>query len=501
MRNVIIALLLLLNGHPAWGFLNQDMMLGVGSGVASGLQAPGPSAALFASPPYSCATNRYIATAANGGSDSADGTAPTVGGGHGPWLTWAHADAAVPSAGWCVTFGVGEYDLAGDVTLSHGGNTSSPTGYVVYRCAVLVTTPGTGCHIKEVTNGTNRMITINAGVHYLMFDALEFDGNCAPASNTGVNTCVSGSFGTAMSTDHFTVPCTLGTTCPHHQWVINCIIHDYGLSGLQFGDSEWHWMLHNSIYRNAYSDQSGSYGSGISIYEPFVVSPYTPTAMDTQWSPYTIVMAYNVVHDNFNCTACGGGETDGNGIIFDDWRHTQNTPNTVFAHKGLAFGNAVYHNGGRGVHVFLTAHADVVNNTGYNNNWSALNLPGWRADINIEGSDNVLVRNNIGFTVKTQTANSPFVGHQDSPPDTNDNNTWAHNIGWGAVADMADGNTFPTPSNLNNTSNPNLVAVGTNNFALQGTSPAIGFGDSATYGPYTATVDAGACVSGLTQCP
>jgi len=50
---------------------------------------------------------------------------------------------------------------------------------------------------------------------------------------------------------------------------------------------------------------------------------------------------------------------------------------------------------------------------------------------------------------------------------------------------------------------PKMVdpGVATPNFALQVGSPAIGFGQAFTLWQQSGSVDAGACVSGLTSCP
>ena len=85
----------------------------------------------------------------------------------------------------------------------------------------------------------------------------------------------------------------------------NNTIHDCGLSGIQTGkNGEWYWILHNHLYNN--SSTSGYMGSGISVYEPTNVSPYTPTAMDNAWSPYHIAVNYNISHDNFNAQGAFG---------------------------------------------------------------------------------------------------------------------------------------------------------------------------------------------------
>src|ERR1700730_14798354 len=136
----------------------------------------------------------------------------------------------------------------------------------------------------------------------------------------------------------------------HHLWVLNSTIHNCQLSGMQFNHSEYYWLLHNRLYNNS-SGTSGIYGSGISVYEPKVISGYEPTPQDDAWTPYHIIIDFNVTHDNFN-QQTGSGNSDANGIILDDWQWSQNS-GTPYAALGLVLGNVAYHNGGKGIHVFF----------------------------------------------------------------------------------------------------------------------------------------------------
>jgi len=429
-------------------------------------ETPGPSGALYANPPYACTANRYVATT---GSDSNNGTSPST-----PWATLGHATSQALASGTCVNIATGTYSISG-VTLSHGGTTSSPTGYVVYRCQAL-----SGCVFRENTSNVNSFFDIQPTGNYLIFDALELDGN----NNNVYGACITSS--------------RPGGGPAHHLWIINSVIHGCGLSGVQFNNSEWYWILHNKVYNNSSSDTSGSFGSGISVYEPEILSGYTPSTMDNQWSPYTVVMAYNVAHDNFNCQTCGSGNTDGNGIIFDDWLHTQNTPNTPFAHQGLAFGNITYHNGGWGINVFSSVNAVVVNNTSYNNFWDSVNSATYRGEFEQNDSGSITFRNNIGWAnTATNSQNVPFLGRNATGL-----NNWSNNIAFGADVNFGEGDAFPTPVNKTNT-DPLLMNAPNNNFSLQGGSPSIGFGDGGNYGPYTTpiTIDAGACYHTLSACP
>jgi len=437
-----------------------NLAINVTSPSASATETPGPSAALSASPPYSCTTNRYVAT---NGSDSNNGTSPST-----PWLTIQHANASVPTAGTCINVVSGTY-TSGSITIDHGGNSASPTGYVVYRCQTLG-----GC--KTITNAGNVPFW-KLPTSYVMVDGFEVDCN----NNTGY-------IGITTGPD-------AGATA-HHLWILNSTVHHCQLSGIQFNNSEYYWILHSTFYNNS-SGTSGIYGSGISIYEPKVISGYTPTSQDNAWTPYKIIINYNVSHDNYN-QQVGSENSDGNGVILDDWRWTQNT-GTPYTGQGLVLGNIVYHNGGDGIEAFLNTGATIANNTAYNNNWDTHNPGTWRADIAVQASYNVTVVNNIAWAVTGSgilSENQPFMG-QDAVSDTN---IWSNNIAYGNTNDnFSAPDTYPIPSNKNNT-NPLLVNAPGNNFALQGTSPAIGFGMAGSYFP-PPPVDAGACSSALSVCP
>ena len=476
MLKILAGLLILISAGPTAAF----MLRGAG-GVAPAsvsVEAPGPSAALYAAPPYSCSTNYYVSPTGGGNG--------TIGA---PWSITTAAAQAV-AAGSCFNLVAGLYNLAGTLGISHGGSSSSPTGYVVWRCSTFTATIGAGCRIR-VTSSVNNMIQIANNTHYLMFDALELDGN------TNAST-----FGSVIDADRPSNGCSQSpTTCPHHLWIMNSIIHEGGQSGVQWNNSEWFWVLHNNVYNNSGTTGSGRCcGSGVSIYNPEALSGYTPTAMDNQWAPFHIVVAFNMLHDNstFNIS----GPSDGNGLIFDDWRHFQNTPNTNYVGNGLAFGNLAYNNGGQGIHLFDTTTATVANNTAYNNMSNTFDGGTFRGGIDCYNTCNtVTFTNNISWAITGPgilANNSPFLDRTGTTPA----DTFNRNISFGAGNSIQSPVTYPTPANKAAT-DPLLVNAPAGNFALQPSSPAIAFGTGATYGPYgqPVTSDTGACHHTLATCP
>jgi parallel beta-helix repeat protein len=438
-------------------FSQAETITGAGASPSAPEQ-PGPSAALYASPPYACTTNRYVAT---NGSDSNNGTSPST-----PWLTIQHANDSVPIAGTCINVAPGTY-TSGAITINHGGNLASADGYVVYRCQTL-----DGCH--TITNATGRSLW-RLPASYVMIDGFEVDCN----NNTGYIGITTGPDAGAAA---------------HHLWVLNSTIHNCQLSGMQFNNSEYYWLLHNRLYNNS-SGTSGIYGSGISVYEPKVISGYAPTPQDDAWTPYHIIIDFNVTHDNFN-QQTGSGNSDGNGIILDDWQWSQNS-GTPYAALGLVLGNVAYHNGGKGIHVFFNTGALIANNTAYNNNWDTLNTGTWRSEISVQASARVTVINNIAWAVTGSgilANNAPFMGR-----DSSATNSWSNNIAYGSGNNFGGSDSYPTPANKSNT-NPLLVNAPGNNFALQAASPAIGSGTTDFYLP-PSSIDVGACSSALTACP
>ena len=447
------------------------------TGTPPTVEVPGPSAALHASHPYyTCVTNRYVATAANGGSDSNDGTAPTVGGGHGPWLTLSHANSAIPkpAPGYCINIGDGTYNISQSIYLDHGGNQASMTGFTVYRASSLL-------GAKLVATGSAYSI-LNAQAPYLIFDGLEIDGKHLPSGDAaGINSCAN----------------PFSYSGIHHIIVLNSYIHHMGGNGVAHCWAEYYWVIHNRLDQNAYN----SWNSGVSIYEPIVIPGYTPTTYDQRWTPYPNVIAYNRCYGNFTSPA-GSPHTDGNGIIYDDTRHEQNAPKVAYAPKALIMGNVAWGNGGFGIQIGPTSsNADVFNNTCYNNGLDTVNTGTWRGEFSSSFGSGNTFKNNIGIAVKGSgilSNNTPFLGG--NPVDAT--NSWSNNIAFGNAPNMVSPDSFPTPANKVST-DPQLQNVSGGNFALKSGSPAIGFGAVVPYWQQqtAGSVDVGACPHSLTSCP
>jgi serralysin len=338
-----------------------------------------------------------------------------------------------------------------------------------------------------------------------MFDALEIFTNVLPSNN-----CI-GDEGGGNGTDN---------TGSHHIWVLNSDWHGCGQSGLQWNNTDWLFAIHNVFHDNSSNASFGVFGSGISFYDPVGKTGYSPTTEDNKWCSatnslcYHMVIAYNVGYHNFNIQS-GTGNSDGEGIILDDFQHGQNacpgTGTCPYTGNVLVMGNIMYNNGGSGIenNSKFSGTTTLVNNTMYSNNWDTHNTGTFRGGIYSQDDLNTVSINNVSYAVLGAgilASNSPYLGQcNNAPPCAG--LVWQTNLSFPGGDNNFD-NTFnvysTTGTNKNlDGSDPKFVNASTStpNFALQGTSPAIGFGQAFDLFRASGPVDAGACPSSLTICP
>jgi hypothetical protein len=456
---------------------------------------PGPSAWLYNHPYYTCSTNRFTSPNGSGlqnGLTSAD--------------SWSFATALTQalSAGTCMNMATGIYARTSGLDFTHGGNAATPTGYVVWRCSTMpfsfsggaLQGEGSGCVIRA----TSALFTLTGvGVPYIMFDGIEIDGQNFLASGHCSNI-------------------QAGAPTAHHIWMFNSDVHGCGYSGIQWNNTDWIFLIHNVWHDNS----NAADGSGLSIWEPIGLTGYTPTAADNAWCSsttslcYHIITAYNAAYHNHNSTV--SGDTDGNGIIYDDWGWTQSTcPGTgtcPYTAPGLMMGNLMWFNGGGGLkavqHPNTAQQITVVNNTAYNNYWDPGNSATWRGSIDWEFSFQTRFINNISYTVRGAAPtnnNSAFsIQGTSSPSNVTLENNFAYPAG---TNNLGTGVTYSTSGATGNRDgvDPLFVSVSPSssvgNFALQAGSPARNFGQVFDLWQQTTpgAIDAGACVRTLTSCP
>jgi len=502
------------------------LMQGVAVTGAMAAEVPGPSSLLFDKPYYTCLTNYYVAT---NGNDANSGTSAAT-----PWLTLQHANNVLPTggaaAGTCINVAPGTY--AHGVAITNGGNLAASTGYVVYRCATL-----DGCTVTDVAAGGNNGSFVFATKQPMTGNYVIIDGfKLTAASETGYGQGIELWAGSNTFTPSV-----------HHVWILNSIISGYGQAGIQMNEGEYFFALHNIVFGNANAGCSAQ-GSGIAFDNLIARAGYVRTPDDSKTkvygnigTAYHNVMEYNVVYNNAT-TSCGTKanpyDTDGNNIITDTLRWEGISGAVPYPFGTLIAFNVVYNSGGGGIHIFYSDNVTAANNSCYNGYLDPYDTAAVRACVDTNGSYNNTIINNLAVAVPAAPSgscafgaapyaqfNNAFVG---APPSGYQADNFSHNITqlqggnnscWGAFGKdsptgedvMFNADTYSCTSNKCAT-NPGWVNVGTistgtettqpakANFALQPTSPAIGYGLTESYLPWT-SIDAGACYHTIKNCP
>jgi serralysin len=318
----------------------------------------------FGVKPYICVRNFYV-NGATGKDVSTSGSQSY------PWKTIQYAnDHAGLKAGDCVNVAAGTYAQPGTqgmgLTLSTSGNANIPTGYVTYI--------GEPNHATRITGSASTFSLVRITGSYIIIDGFDLDGTGTPDYVVSNNPPSSGGAG-------------------HHLMVLNSLIHGSGGGGVGFEHTDYFTVIGNTVYNT--SRTSPYQESGISIYEPAAIQNFTPILV---WdiAAFHIVVANNIVYNNAETMA--GAHSDGNGIIIDDWLHTQQSPNTPYPYGGLVQSNLSYNNGGKGIQVFLSLNVTVANNTVFNNNLDLQNNGTWRGELDNAASNNVTWINNIAWS-------------------------------------------------------------------------------------------------------
>jgi parallel beta-helix repeat protein len=215
---------------------------------------------------------------------------------------------------------------------------------------------------------------------------------------------------------------------PHHITVINNTSHNNAGSGISLAYGDYYLVENNTCYRNCATNSFQ--GSGISIYEPRAVSGSDTWRIfvlrNTSYSNTALNLPNNVPH------------SDGNGIIMDDFRNTQQ-PNGagVYGFRSLVENNVCYLNGGKGVHIFISDNVTVRNNTCYFNNRDLKNPATWRGELSNVSSNNTIFVNNVGYAdVKVNAYNCGLL-HASASGQTSNNVLWMRNVSFNGTVGSA----------------------------------------------------------------
>lgn len=244
----------------------------------------------------------------------------------------------------------------------------------------------------------------------------------------------------------------------HHIRLLNNQIHGAGGGGIATVHTDYMYIEGNTVYDNT---KRSNYGhSGISLYQSYNFDKN---------SGYHNILRKNKIYDNenlrpFKYYGDGTEITDGNGIIIDDSRNTQQNSGTnphyrqAYSSSTLIENNVIFNNGGRGIHVFESDNVVAVNNTLYQNNRTST-ISGELTAIN---AGNVKFYNNAVYARSGKKANA--INNESKGI------TFSYNIYFNYADKPILGSNDRTadPKYVNPSFDPAIA-----NFRLQSTSPAI----------------------------
>jgi hypothetical protein len=308
--------------------------------------------------------------------------------------------------------------------------------------------------------------TVTISANYIVFEGIELEGNLqnlkladaeaaeAEAENGGTNWnkyAIYNNNGIALGGNN--------SSGNHHIIVRNCRIHDFPGGGIGGIKSDYVTAENNVIYNvNWYTMYASSAISLWHTYNSDMETGYKNFVRgNTCYNSKTLVKW-------ISCKCL----SDGNGIIIDDNRMTQDgSIGTAYVGRTLVENNLCFNNGGSGIHAYSSNHVDIINNTAFNNG----TVVGY-ADIFQSDAEDGMVINNIMYSRDGGKVNS----------NSNTKNVvFDYNIYFNGYAEIKGAHDkFADPMFVSASVDAALA-----NFQLQQGSPAIDFGTSILTPPAT----------------
>jgi len=291
-------------------------------------------------------------------------------------------------------------------------------------------------------------ISIQKGASYIEVNGLDVAGNNANvnldyALSQRTNTSNTLTSGNCISIDG------RYNGHPHHIRILNNKVHDCGGVGISAIQSDYITVDRNEVFNNAWYSVYAT--SGISLYQNW--------NSDHNQS-YKMFVTNNKVYNNRQYVPwiVDGTIADGNGIIIDDSRNTQNNSKLgVYKGRTLVANNLTFNNGGSGIHTYMSEHVDIVHNTAYMNNQSPEIQHG---QLFANESSDIKILNNILYAYPGKKMNMDW---------KNINVTYDYNI-------YANGTSISVLGYHDIIGNPQFVNPSIADFRLKATSPAINSG-------------------------
>lgn len=248
----------------------------------------------------------------------------------------------------------------------------------------------------------------------------------------------------------------------HNVTIKNCTVFECGGPGIRTIQADYITIENCKIYNNSWYSLFGT--SGISLYQ-HINSDASQEIKN--------IIRNNIIYGNkmlvpwvfSNCKF-----TDGNGIIIDDFKNTQNASTFgKYLGKTLIENNMVYENGGRGIHIYLSDNVAIVNNTCYQNcstpeiNEGEITVIGKTGD----NAENCSVYNNILFARSGERVNTV----SNATNYIHRNNLYFNSTNGAQLA------------TIGKSGDPMFINPMAGDFRLRTGSPAIDFGQNSLYFP------------------
>ena len=329
--------------------------------------------------------------------------------------------------------------------IDRSGTASAPITYEAY--------PGQ----RPILSFSNAWAAVRISANYITIEGLEIVGNAAS---------ISASYGFAEARDLLN-PLTNGDgidvspppsgQTPHHITIRSMIIHDVPGGGIAADGADYVTIANDLVFNTSNWSPYGD--SAISLYEPNDIDDNTG---------YKNVIEGNITYDNTENVPCVCRDyaqiSDGNGIIVDDNRHTQDGGAPYNGRTLIAY-NVSFDNGGSGIHAFASQHVDILSNTAYGNNLTSSINEGQifsASGLDVKIVDNILAAPAAKF-VTTSSDNAGSVIED-------------YNI----LFDIGGSLLMPIPSGSHDlAADPRLVDPSSGNFSLLPGSPALGSAEPA----------------------
>jgi hypothetical protein len=303
----------------------------------------------------------YVRPASDGGSDSANGRSPQTA------LATIQRALNLAQPGDTVLLLGGDYHPAPlSSEVARFPRPGTPAAWITLKnhpghTPVLRPTGWQGLRIRRGDRDSPAPATQPA-LAYLEIRGLTIRGlsDTLPEASRGTDTGASNTGGISIDGRY-------DANLPHHIRVAGNHISWCAGGGVSAIQSDWIWVENNFVHDNCHWTIYA--GSGISLYQ---ATNYDGTSGGYRY----LVLGNRTFRNETKIRWIDTGDfSDGNGVIIDDSRNTQNRDKNPFPRDAstgrfLVAHNLAHDNGGSGLHAFLSDRVDFAHNTVWQNSRS-----------------------------------------------------------------------------------------------------------------------------------